>query len=126
MVRGNRGWGPGRGHGWRERHSPVMGGLLMPALLFMLSKKSSHGYDLVESREQFRLNTVHPSMVYRILREMEEFGWVASQWDTHQTQGPARRVYEITDLGKEAVKTWANELKQVSKSLDDLLNSIED
>jgi len=98
----------------------------MPALLFLLYKKSSHGYDLLESLEAFRLDTVHPSMVYRILREMEEFGWVTSQWDTHQTQGPARRVYEITGLGKEAVKTWANELRQVRKSLDDLLNSIED
>jgi PadR family transcriptional regulator, regulatory protein PadR len=126
MVRGKRGWGPGHGRGWRERHSPLQGGLLLPALLFMIYKKRSHGYDLLDALERYRLETVHPSMVYRVLREMEENGWVISNWDTNQTQGPARRVYELTDLGREAVQTWANELKRVRKSLDDLLEEIEE
>lgn len=125
MVRGKRGWGPGHGRGWRERHSPLTGGLLMPALLFMLQRKRSHGYDLLDGLERYRLDTVHPSMVYRVLREMEENGWVISVWDTHQTQGPARRVYELTELGQEAVKAWAAELRQVRKSLDDLLENLE-
>lgn len=126
MTRGRRSWGPGHGRGWRERHSPLLGGLLLPALLFMIYKRRSHGYDLLEALGRYRLDTVHPSMVYRVLREMESYGWVESQWDTSQTQGPARRVYELTDLGREAVKTWANELRQVRKSLDDLLEDIAD
>ncbi len=124
MPRSSRGWGPGHGHGWRERHSPLTGGMLMPALLALLHSKQSHGYDLLEALERYRLDTMHPSMVYRVLREMETLGWVSSAWSTQQTQGPARRVYALTELGEEALETWALELRRVRQTIDDLLQEI--
>ena len=125
MPRQRRGWGPGHGQGWRNRHSPLIVRLLQPVLLLLIDKKQSHGYDLLEELEQYQLGTIHPSMVYRVLREMESLGWAASSWDAQQTQGPPRRVYYVTELGKEAVSVWALELRQVRGIIDDLLKLVE-
>ncbi len=124
MPRLRGGWGPGHSHGWRSRHSPLSGGMLMPVLLALLYKRQSHGYDLLDALERYRLDTMHPSMVYRVLREMEANGWVSSAWSTHQTQGPARRVYALTELGKEALDTWLMELRDVRQTIDDLLQEM--
>ena len=97
----------------------------MPVLLFSLYKKQSHGYELLDALSEYRLDSVHPSMVYRVLREMEASGWVDSHWDTTQTQGPARRVYALTDLGREAVRAWAEELRKTRNTLDTLLQEID-
>ena len=121
MPKQHRGWGPGRGHAWREHHSPLVVRLLQPVLLFLLSRKQSHGYELLDALPQYQLGTIHPSMVYRVLREMEVLGWVSSTWEIQQTQGPPRRVYGLTELGSEAIKAWAGELRQVRGIINDLL-----
>jgi len=118
---GRGGWGPGRGHGRQRRHSPVATSLLEPALLVLLSDQQSHGYTLLEDLGNLNLGTIHPSMVYRSLREMEALEWVVSAWDTRQSQGPPRRVYQLTPLGKEALETWLEELGKARQTIDQLL-----
>lgn len=124
MPRNRRGWGPGHGHGWRNRHSPLVVRLLQPVLLLLIDKEQSHGYDLLDALAQYQLGTIHPSMVYRVLREMESMGWVTSSWDAQQTQGPPRRVYSLTSLGQKAVEVWRSELRQVRGIIDNLLDLV--
>jgi DNA-binding PadR family transcriptional regulator len=98
--------------------------LLQPVLLLLIDKEKSHGYDLLDALAQYQLGTIHPSMVYRVLREMESMGWVTSSWDAQQTQGPPRRVYTLTSLGQEAVEVWRSELRQVRGIIDNLLDLV--
>ena len=82
----------------------------VPTLLLLLHRGSTHGYTLLEQLSRFGLGSLHPSVVYRTLRDMEELGWIASDWDTSQTQGPPRRTYRMAPPGEEALRNWRREL----------------
>ena len=121
------GWrGRGRGHG-QGRGRRRRGGLylLEPVLLLSVRHGGTHGYSLLEELEEFGLNSLDPSIVYRILRQMELDGWVTSVWDKEQSQGPPRRVYRLSQLGEEVLRDWIEELKKVDKRITRLLKASE-
>jgi PadR family transcriptional regulator PadR len=97
--------------------------LVEPALLLALHRGSAHGYTLIDHLAEFDLTGMHPSAIYRVLREMEELGWVSSAWDDLQTQGPPRRVYRLTKLGDEILALWVEDLHDTRGMVDRLLGS---
>ena len=119
-----RGFGRGRGRGQEGQRSLLATRMLEPALLVLLSEGPLHGYTLLERVEVLGLNSLQPSMVYRILREMEEAGWVSSVWDREQTQGPPRRVYTITEEGYAALQEGKKHLEQTRGLISRLLEKI--
>jgi PadR family transcriptional regulator PadR len=92
-------------------------------LLLLLHQGLSHGYALLEQLEAYGLGHVDPSAVYRALRDMETAGWVTSTWDEKETQGPPRRVYQITEQGDEALAQWIEALKETRQNIDRVLES---
>lgn len=121
MPRHRRGWVMGMGPHCGERQSPLAVSFLEPALLILLKVQPRHGYTLLSDLASLGLNLLHPSVVYRTLREMEELEWVQSGWDTDQTQGPPRRVYRLTAQGEEALRNWQEELKKMQELIQQLL-----
>jgi len=117
-----RGYGGGRGQGGER--SLLATRLVEPALLVLLSQGNLHGYTLLEHVEALGLTASQPSMVYRILREMEEAGWVSSIWDREQTQGPPRRVYTLTEEGAAALREWEKHLEQTQELITRLLEKM--
>ena len=95
-----------------------------PRLLLELAKKASHGYELIERLGQEGNAAPDPGNFYRMLRSLEEEGLVCSTWDT-QNNGPARRVYELTDQGMEFLHTWAATIVQTHQSLSRFLSDYE-
>jgi poly-beta-hydroxybutyrate-responsive repressor len=89
--------------------------LLEPVLLLRLHRGSAHGYSLLDGLEEYGLDGLDSSMVYRVLRDMEGLEWVTSTWDEEQTQGPPRRIYQLSALGNAVLAQWAKDLEQ-SKS----------
>jgi PadR family transcriptional regulator PadR len=112
-----RGRGRGRGRGRRVVR------MLEPALLLLLHHGPAHGYTLLEQLGEFGLAHIDPSAIYRMLRNMETKGWVASVWDEEQSQGPPRRVYKITALGDEVLSLWAQDLEESRKRIGHLLGA---
>jgi poly-beta-hydroxybutyrate-responsive repressor len=96
----------------------------LPRLLLELAKKTSHGYELIERLGQEGNATPDPGNFYRMLRSLEEDGLVCSKWDT-QNNGPARRVYELTEQGIEFLHAWAATIHQTHQSLDQFLSDYE-
>ena len=92
-----------------------------PRLLLELAKKPAHGYELIEHLSEGGGTAPDPGNFYRVLRTLEEDGFVCSTWDTQNT-GPARRVYELTDQGREFLHAWAVTIKQTNQSLDRFLS----
>lgn len=116
MPRGRWGRGIGFGGGACPRR---ISRFLEPCLLLLLREDATHGYNLLESLRQFGFapGTVDASVVYRILREMEDSGWVSSQWDTAGS-GPPRRVYSVTPDGEEYLAAWINDLRSTRDEID--------
>lgn len=116
----------------RLRHQPVAYPCCPPGgarvrgfthcwLLLQLAATPAHGYELLERMtDSVDESAVDPGFLYRTLRGFEEEGLVRSSWDTAGT-GPARRVYEITDLGREYLHVWAVHLRRVRDRLDRFL-----
>lgn len=111
----------GHGHG-RRRQSGRTAHLLEPAILSSLLDGSAHGYTLAEALAAFGIGETSTRRIYRMLRDLEERGWVASDWDTERTQGPPRRVYSLTSAGEEALAEWVAHLRESRAAIDRLLN----
>jgi len=71
----------GHGQGQGKRHSPLIVSLLEPALLILVKGEPSHGYSLLAELGEMGIDTLHPSVVYRTLREMEDLEWIQSDWE---------------------------------------------
>ncbi|MDQ2680832.1 MAG: helix-turn-helix transcriptional regulator [Candidatus Eremiobacteraeota bacterium] len=94
---------------------------LMAWLLVMLKDYNLHGYEIMkELKAKFDLIS-DPGTVYRALRQLEREGYISSWWDPKE-QGPARRVYTLTDTGTMALQTWSTALEQYRINLDAFFN----
>jgi DNA-binding PadR family transcriptional regulator len=62
-----------------------------------------------------------PAAIYKSLRQMEEEGLVSSSWET-SPRGPARRVYALTDDGRDMLDGWARTLARNREILGDYLD----
>ena len=92
---------------------------LVPVILSSLRQWSSYGYKLMEHAATFGFETMNPGTLYRNLRNIEKDGVVESNWDTTTNrEGPARRVYSITDVGEAYLNFWAKSLVQYQRNLD--------
>lgn len=116
-----RRWGMGWGGGACPRR---ISRFLEPCLLLLLRGDATHGYNLLEALRQFGFapGMVDASVVYRILREMEDAGWVSSQWDTAGS-GPPRRVYTVTSDGEEYLAAWINDLRSTRDEIDQFIET---
>jgi PadR family transcriptional regulator PadR len=112
-----RGRGRGRGRGRRAVR------MLEPALLLLLHHGPAHGYTFLEQLEEFGLGHLNPSVIYRVLRDMEDRGWVTSTWNEETSQGPPRRVYQITAQGDEMLALWTQDLREARGRIDHLLDT---
>jgi PadR family transcriptional regulator PadR len=114
----------GRRGGWRWRGSS-RGAVrfVEPALLLLLHHRPAHGYTLIEQLREFGLSDMDPSAIYRVLREMEEKGWVSSSWQEEEAHGPPRRVYRLSALGDKMLSGWTHDLRETRRMIDHILGS---
>jgi DNA-binding PadR family transcriptional regulator len=61
-------------------------------------------------------------MIYRHLRQLEEDGLVSSNWETKGT-GPAKRMYTITEEGKEVLGIWIDYMKKQASTLNEFIGA---
>ncbi len=84
--------------------------LIEPSVLYLLGTGvAAHGYDLLTEVNTMGLTDtqVDPGAIYRVLRQLEAEGAAVSTWDT-SGGGPARRNYELTELGRARLASWTN------------------
>ncbi len=96
-----------------------------PAVLLLLHDRPTHGYGLLEGLARLGLDAypTDRSVVYRVLRDLEQAGMIASEWDTEETGGPPRRVYRLTDEGDAHLRAWVEELRATDRILHLFLNA---
>jgi len=89
----------------------------MAWLLVMLKGYQLHGYEIMKALKENFAVVSDPGTVYRALRQLERDGYITSWWDPKE-QGPARRVYTLTDAGSAALDIWRSSLEQYRTNLD--------
>lgn len=92
----------GRSPGQGEAEIPIswsFRGFLVTYVLLLLSLQRAHGYFIEQYLRSLGLLNVELSSLYRTLRQLESAGLVTSSWE-HGPEGPARRVYSLTEAGR--------------------------
>lgn len=79
------------------------------ALLGLLEQKPRHGYELHDAFEAVvggeQIWDVKPAQIYTTLNRLEKGGLVAQQ-AAEQDGGPEKRIYAVTDAGRQALQEW--------------------
>ena len=97
-------------------------GVLDMLVLKLLESEPKYGYQIIQemkerSREIFQLKD---GTLYPVLYRLEDDGLVVSRWSEAKGKQAARKYYEITDNGKQAL----DEIRIVWKSISDGIEKI--
>ncbi len=108
------------GSGRQERY-------IQASILLGLNLKPSYGYELISTIQTYGFidGEAPPGMIYRHLRQMEEDNFVSSEWDTKQP-GAAKRIYTITQEGKEVLYLWIQFMEAKTKKLNNFVQMYKD
>lgn len=90
---------------------------IIPFILLQLFRMPIHGYELIQRLTLCGLHTLDQGNVYRILRQLEKENLVESKWDT-STAGPAKRLYQLTDNGKNYLKFHATQMERYQEMIN--------
>ncbi|MGH3009913.1 MAG: PadR family transcriptional regulator [Gaiellaceae bacterium] len=90
--------------------SQLIKGVLELALLAVIAREESYGYEILSTLEAAGLDGVGDASVYGTLRRLERAGHLTSRLEASDS-GPARKYYVITPVGREELRvgteTWA-------------------
>lgn len=105
-------------HGKPGRHVPAF-------VLLELYKGDAYGLQILNALEK---NLPHPvfdsAAIYRALNTLEQSGAVTSRWD-HDTSGASKKIYTITEIGKDALKSCHDDMKMRLENMMVFMNTIE-
>ena len=75
------------------------------AILSLIAERPRHGYEIegvIEERGMRDWTEVGFSSIYYLLKKLEGEGYIKARLEKPQGRGPARKVYHITQAGREA------------------------
>jgi PadR family transcriptional regulator PadR len=115
---------PGHGRGARSRWMSDRGHwtvrarverFVEPAVLLLLRDGPKHGYELLDLIPEVAggEGAVDIGNLYRLLRTLEDEGFVSSEWQA-ELPGPAKRTYRLTPAGRQLLDRWAEALRRMS------------
>ena len=76
------------------------------AILSLIAEKPRHGYAIeqtIEARGMREWTEIGFSSIYYLLNKLEKAGLIHSRIEQTEGQGPARKIYQVTDAGREAL-----------------------
>lgn len=94
---------------------------LQPTILMLLYYQEMHGFKMLQEISKtpmFEGNYPDPSGLYRYLKKMEAQGLLISR-EEQQEDFPSKRIYAITDLGKDCLKHWSETLESYVNNLSE-------
>jgi PadR family transcriptional regulator PadR len=108
--------------GGHEERRYQTGKHLEAFLLLLLCERPDHGGQLLDRLATFLPPawSVDSGRVYRILRDLEGEGALASHW-VFEGSGAPVRVYELTDVGRKRLDAWQEEIRLRRASFDRFL-----
>lgn len=110
------------GHNQEAWEVQVRKGLLDYITLKILSTEPLHGYGIVQKIHAYPGFTVTESAIYPVLSKfLKEKVLTASS--EASLQGPPRRVYNLTALGKTRLITMEHFIKTMNRSLDNFVHN---
>lgn len=93
-------------------------GVLNLCVLVLLDKKDRYGYELVQKiSDQI---SISEGSVYPLLRRLTKEGYFTTYLQ-ESTEGPPRKYYKLTDLGRSYLQEQLNEWKSFTNGVNTLI-----
>lgn len=102
-------------------HSQILKGVLDICVLASIAEEPTYGYALVQKLDEAGLAVPNEGSIYLVLKRLKENGRIVAQLVPSES-GPARKVYEVTDLGRDVLAAWIADWRAVSAGVDAVLN----
>lgn len=99
---------------------------LQPTILMLLNDEEMHGFLLLRKISEtplFAGEYPDPTGLYRFLKKMEFQGMLSSR-EEKQENFPAKKLYSITDYGRECLANWEQTIRQYASELNQLSDLI--
>jgi PadR family transcriptional regulator, regulatory protein PadR len=93
-------------------------GILELCVLAVLDKKDCYGYELVN--EISKNIEISEGTIYPILRRLNQEGYFSTYLQESQ-EGPPRKYYKLTDLGKSTKEDLFKEWTELVKGVNNIL-----
>ncbi|GAA0709316.1 PadR family transcriptional regulator [Paraclostridium ghonii] len=94
-------------------------GVLEICVLALISKKDMYGYEIVQNIS--KVIEVNEGTIYPLLRRLTKEAYFET-YILESSEGPARKYYKITELGKENLINLIKEWKNFTNAVDYLIN----
>lgn len=105
-------------------NTQLLKGVLDVAVLAVVEKEDSYGYDVVRSLRAAGLTEVGDASVYGTLRRLYAGGSLTS-YVVPSDEGPHRKYYGVTAQGRTALAHQAKQWHEFAGIMTDLLNDAE-
>ena len=105
-------------------NTQLLKGVLDVAVLAVVEKEDSYGYDVVRSLRAAGMTEVGDASVYGTLRRLYAGGSLTS-YVVPSDEGPHRKYYGVTAQGRTAVAHQAKQWHEFAGIMTDLLNDAE-
>ncbi|MCZ8537620.1 PadR family transcriptional regulator [Paenisporosarcina quisquiliarum] len=93
-------------------------GVLNLCVLVLLDQKDRYGYELVQKiSDQI---SISEGSVYPLLRRLTKEGYFTTYLQ-ESTEGPSRKYYKLTDLGRTYLQEQLNEWKSFTNGVNTLI-----
>lgn len=102
-------------------HDPqLLKGVLTLLLLRLLAERESYGYEVVQRLRDVGLTGISEGTVYPALSRLEREGRISGRL-VASTSGPARKYYQPTPAGREALASGTASWRSLAELVDAVL-----
>ncbi|MEK4027458.1 MULTISPECIES: PadR family transcriptional regulator [Bacillaceae] len=101
--------------------SQLLKGVLEGCILALIDRQPTYGYELFALLQDQGLSMVSEGSIYPILLRLQKEGLITGEM-RKSSQGPNRKYYYLTALGKENLKTIQKEWEAIKKPVEQLLD----
>ena len=103
--------------------SQLRKGLLDTVILNLLDHGRCHGYEMVQQLKQIEGLKIREGNIYPILARLETDGLLTCCQEPSQ-DGPPRKYYELTKLGKKTVIEMNQHWDQITESIEIVIKGL--
>lgn len=97
----------------------MLKGVLEGCILAIIERDTVYGYEISQKLEKLGFGVISEGTIYPILLRLEKNNQVVSKL-RESPNGPRRKYYFLTDIGKEKVKEFEIGWEEVSRAVKNL------
>lgn len=90
-------------------------------LMSIIDEEASYGYEMVRKLRGRGLDLASEGSIYPLLSRLQKQGMIEG-YLVQSSEGPARKYYRMSTVGKEALTQWQEDWYGFRESVDSVLN----